>query len=257
VNSGDGLVLKKSHSTELKVLSGFFVFVSVLSVLLLPQESFAQTTSDKTVNRSAASARLNKIQNNTMSLWYTSGVRIEAEQAGGAQKGLASPKNKEPVVKVHGQGRLAFQARQKGILLEFPLGGVLIQEPNTLIYLDQVGTQARLMVLRGKASLLMAQNQYPLIPSLQAMVLPEEKSKRGRFLYDGIYRRPVLLERQDGTNQVIIRQFYLEQLVHIDPLMKAIYADSADGKKLVERLNKSAANLRLINGVQGYEPKQM
>ena len=180
-----------------------------------------------------------------MSLWYTGGVQIEAEAGN------------QSVVTVQGQGRLAFQSKEKGLLLRFPLGGVLIQEPNSLIYLDQVGQQARLMVLKGKASLVMGENQYPLIPSMQVMVQPDDKSRRGRFLYDGIYRRPVLLEKQDQGSQVIIRQFYLEQLVHIDPLMKAIYADSAKGKKLVERLNKSAANLRMINGVEGYEAKQM
>jgi hypothetical protein len=246
-------VLNKTYLSGLNILLGSLVFFNVLSVSLLHQEVFAETTSVKNPNIHSDFARLKKDQNDIMSLWYTNGIQIEADPNGVTQKGSKS----QHVLKVLGQGRLALQSKQKGILLSMPVGGVLIQEPNTLIYLDQVGTQARLMVLRGKASLLMNENQYPLIPSLQAMVQPEEKTKRGRFLYDGIYRRPVLMDRQDGTNQVIIRQFYLEQLVHIDPLMKAIYSDSTEGKKLVKRLNKSAANLRLINGVQGYEPKQM
>ncbi|MBY0405611.1 MAG: hypothetical protein K2X66_17040 [Cyanobacteria bacterium] len=246
-------MLNKSYLSGLNVLLGCLVFFNVLSVSLIHQEVFAETSSVKNPNIQSDFARLKKDQNDIMSLWYTNGIQIEAEPNGSTQKGSKS----QQIVKVHGQGRLALQSKQKGILISIPVGGILIQEPNTLIYLDQVGTQARLMVLKGKASLLMSENQYPLIPSLQAMVQPEEKAKRGRFLYDGIYRRPILMDRQDGKNQVIIRQFYLEQLVHIDPLMKAIYADSTKGKKLVERLNKSAANLRMINGVQGYEPKQM
>ena len=217
---------------------------------------------EKIPNGSTGSVRLKKFHNKMMSLWYTSGIQIElgqevAQTVVTQGSSTSQKRQKNHVIKIDGQGRLAFQGKQKGILIQFPLGGVVIQEPNTLIYLDRVGTQARLMVLKGKASLMMPNSQYPLIPSLQAMIMPEAKTRRNSFLYDGIYRRPVLLERQDENHQVIIRQFYLEQLVHIDPLMKAIYLDSTEGKKLVERLNKSAANLRMINGVQGYEPKQM
>lgn len=194
----------------------------------------------------AGNIQLAKNENKLAHWWYTQGVqgRVLDEQN----------------LEVSGQGRIAILADKKGFDIHFSAAEIRVEEPGTLLYLDQYGQQYRIMVLRGKVSLLMNQHRYSLPASLQAMITPDSENIQfsgKKFIFDGVYRRPVLFNETVERRQIIVRQFYLEQLVHIDPLIKAIYHDSVLGKKLVNRLNRSAANLRMLNGVDGYVAKQM
>lgn len=156
---------------------------------------------------------------------------------------------------VTGQGRTAFQNLETAVHVRLQEAAITVQDPKSVFFIDQYGQQFRIMVLRGRLSVVCDGRKYVLVPSLQLMGTPV--SGTGKFIYDGIYRRPVLFQDKTPQHQLAIRQFYLEQLVHIDPLIKTIYHHNREGRRMVEQLNKSAANLRSINGVDGYVAQQM
>lgn len=179
--------------------------------------------------------------------WHTPGVqtmRHETDATG------------HPFLASTGQGRLLFHANKKDAYIVLPELTVHSLNSNTWVMVDRYAGQARVMVLRGKASVVADGAQYMLIPSLQLMMIPNQGAP-GNFIYDGVYRRPVIFNETSASHTLIVRQFYLEQLVHIDPLLRYMYQESADGKRWLQQLNKTSATLRTINGVDGYAPQQM
>jgi hypothetical protein len=174
--------------------------------------------------------------------WGYSGLMLEAPTAVGAPWTLK------------GNGRLLFLATadkatvQVGrLLLTFPRQGEA--------FLDQVGDQVRVMVLRGKVTVQDGVRTYALYPSLQVVDSPLNQA--GYFIDDGVYRRASIRSVEEQGRKAVVRQFYLEQAVFIDPILRTLYLQGAAHQKHIKHLNKTGAIIRQMNGTAEFSPGQV
>jgi hypothetical protein len=155
---------------------------------------------------------------------------------------------------VKGNGRIFFHSLKSGARVQ--VGRLLIKpKAGTLGFIDQVGPQARVMILRGKASAIDGLRVIPLASSMQLTVSPE--GYKGYFINDGVYRRPPVKEFNEQGLRVWVRQFYVEHAVYSDPILRALYQENTYARKLIDRINKTAAALRDLNGTKDYEAGQV
>lgn len=183
---------------------------------------------------------LKRSENPAAEWWNLSGVAIEAAAEG--------------VSKVTGNGRILVAARGRKFTLV--AGGLkTVFNPGSMAFVDQVQNEVRLMILSGKATVTDGQRRFDLTPSMQAVLSPEPNS--GYFINDGIYRRAVIQRFDNPGWSTLVRQFYLEQVVYADPMLRTLYQNDAHARRLIEALNKKAAIIRDLNGTAGYEQGQV
>ena len=111
------------------------------------------------------------------------------------------------------------------------------------------------MVLRGDADVNDGQRIVAVHLSQQVVVCPNNHA--GYFIDDGAYRREPIKRFEDDNSKTVVRQFYLEQIVYTDPLLRTLYQQDKHAKTLIKKLNKTGAILRDLNGTWGYEANQV
>lgn len=155
---------------------------------------------------------------------------------------------------VKGNGRIFFHSLKSNVSIQV---GHLIVKPkaDTLGFIDQVGPQARVMILRGKASAIDGLRIIPLTSSMQLTLSPE--GYRGYFINDGVFRRPPVKEFNEKGLHVWVRQFFIEHAVYSDPILRTLYQKDTYARKLIDRINKTAAALRDLDGTKDYEAGQV
>lgn len=180
-------------------------------------------------------------QTSTAAEWWTfPGVELKTTEKSGAQS---------PAFKVNGEGRLLLSASRSPVTVQAGRLNVQLQK-DAKIFVDHVGDQTRIMVLSGNITVHDGHRTFPLFASLQVVDSPEKVS--GYFIDDGIYRRPPLKVFEEHGRKEVLRQFYLEQTVYNDPLLRTLYSQGGVSRRMVNRLNKTGAILRQTNGTTGY-----
>lgn len=157
--------------------------------------------------------------------------------------------------KLTGPGRVLIQSQKPALTYQTEAATVMMKDPKSVVMVDQFEGQVRVMALKGKVAVQHQGQSYELTPSMQMMLIPTPASKN--FLFDGVYRRPPMMETTIKDTKLVIRQFYMEQLVHGDPVLRRVSAMNPSGMELVQTLNKTSAILRVINGVDGYTANQL
>ncbi len=153
-----------------------------------------------------------------------------------------------------GNGRLILHTRKEALTLRAADTRLRVR-PRTTVFVDHVDGQVRIMVLRGKATVEDGERRIPLTTSLQAVVTPA--GYEGLFINDGVYRRPVRRRFEGDGTHTLVRQFYLEQVIYADPMLRTLYAQGGDVRELIRRLNKTGAIIRQLDGLKGYEEGQV
>jgi hypothetical protein len=172
--------------------------------------------------------------------WNLPGIELNTDSLGKAE--------------LQGAGRLLLHTQKAGMKVQ--AGNLFINvEPRSVVFLDQVELQVRVMVLTGKAEVVDGVRQFKLTTSLQAVLCPEPNA--GFFIDDGVYRRPFIQSFEDPGRKTLIRQFYLEQVVYSDPILRHLFEQGGATKRLVEKLNKTGAIFRDVNGTYNYEANQV
>lgn len=162
-------------------------------------------------------------------------------------------RNKDGGLSFEGEGRFLLRAEAPK-KLSAP-GLTMTLDAGDVVFLDQVGQQVRVMALSGTPTVTSGQKQIRLHTSLQVVHIPSVPPEA--FIDDGIYRRAPMEQFQAEDGQTIIRQFYLEQVVYTDPLLRTLYTSDPDSSRWIRRLNKRGAVLRDLNGTWGYEEGQV
>lgn len=177
-----------------------------------------------------------------MTWWHLPGVNIGAGKKSG-----------KPILS--GEGRVLLQAKKA--IEEIKLGPFSVKaKAGSVLVLDRIGNQVRLMVLRGHATVTDAQRKIELPTSYQIVSAPANHKQQ--FIDDGVVRRPIELTYDSQNNsKVFVRQFFLEQLVYVDPMMRTLHHRGGKEKAFVEKLNKTGAILRDHNGTGNYYADQM
>jgi hypothetical protein len=156
---------------------------------------------------------------------------------------------------LYGNGRVLVYA-DKGKAARFKTESVNVKlSPKSLVFLDAVGQQVRVMVLRGRVEMTTPLRKVNLSVSQQGVYVPPQPPKL--FINDGIYRRTPALELTESGAKLVVRDFYLEQMVYSDPILRTLYDVGGSERKMIEKINKAGAIVRDLNGLTGYDAQQL
>lgn len=217
----------------------FFVTVVLLIGLLFVQGSYAQQEVQPESQPAVSIGELHHGVLGNGEWWHLDGITLQT---------------KEVQTVLSGNGRVLVTTRRGPF--SFRAGAMMVSlVPGAVAFVDQVDNQVRLMLLSGKAMVSDGIRQFGLTPSQQVVISPEPNA--GYFIDDGIYRRAVRKQFEDTGRKTLIRQFYLEQVVYTDPILRTLYRQEPKAKRLIERVNKTAAILRDLNGTWNYEQGQV
>jgi len=155
---------------------------------------------------------------------------------------------------VQGDGRILLNVHHRSPHIQVGQLKLNIAAESVLI-IDQVDQEVRVMVLFGSAEALDGHRKLELPLSYQCVLSPLTPSDD--FIDDGISRRPVSSKYEDKDHKTFIRQFYLEQVIYTHPILRTLNEKGGDTKKMVEKLNKTGAIIRDINGSDSYDANQV
>lgn len=224
------LMSLEGRSAKLGVFSVFLMLCCILGRVFIPV--FAQQEISQ-----IPFVQLSHAKNDEADWWHGAGLEITAEGD------------------LVGHGRVLVYADQ-GKTARFKTESVKVAlSPKSLVFLDAVGQQVRVMVLRGHAEMSTPLRKVTLSVSQQGVYVPPHPPKL--FINDGIYRRSPSLELSEAGAKLLVRDFYLEQMVYSDPILRTLYDIGGSERKMIEKINKAGAIVRDLNGLTGYDAQQL